>query len=73
MLNQIMKNHEAKHSTTAVAASPEDVPNSRSATPASTAKEPSVPDESLRMEVEQLGSELGKRASDQLALNQDDQ
>ena len=52
MLDQIMRNHEAKHSTTAVAANPEDLPRAAGVASQAASKEPSVPDESLRLEVE---------------------
>ena len=66
MLNQVVKNYDARalHRNISTRATTEDA--SRATT--SSKPDPSVPEDGLKQEIEQLGAELGKRTSDQLAL-----
>ena len=86
MLNQVIKNYDAKsiHRNTAnQPALSDDFTVSTSASQRSaattaastvdTTQNPSVPEDGLKLEVEQLGAELGKRTSDHLAMKSEEQ
>ena len=66
MLDQIQKKHERK-----LAVTPVDPARQQPSSDPQSAE--NIIDEDLKAEVEQLGAELGKRASDQLAIGQTEQ
>ena len=71
MLNQVVKNYDAKALHRNISARGATSEEASRAT-ASSKPDPAVPEDGLKQEIEQLGAELGKRTSDQLALGQED-